>query len=201
VHSWLKPCLVVYWLSLALWLAALAAAGLAAVHVFGRLPDTPMALDGFQAYPRDQHGTIAAGLVMADLFFTVDMIQFVVAPLALVTVGLQLTVFRLPARRPSNQVRLACLVLAAGLFAYHAVALAPTLNSNLRAYWQAAAEGDLQRATLHQEAFGATHETARLVLQANTLLVVAAMAASAVALGPKPARSEGLPEPELLKRT
>ncbi|MHC4079846.1 MAG: hypothetical protein ACYS15_00625 [Planctomycetota bacterium] len=198
--AWLKGCLVAYWLSLAVWLAALMAAGLSAVHTFGKLPATPLVLEPFAAYPVEEHGTIAAGLVMADVFVTVDFIQFVAIPLALLMCALQLTFFRLPAGRPSNVVRLACLVLAAGLFAWYAVAVAPPLNGNLRAYWDAARAGDLETAALHRDLVGAYHSTARLILQLNLTLVVGAVAASAVALAPSPSRPHGLPEPELLKR-
>jgi hypothetical protein len=198
--AWLKACLAVYWLSLAVWLAALMAAGLSAVHTFGKLPRTPLVLEPFAAYPVEEHGTIAAGLVMADVFVTVDFIQFVAVPLAVLMLALQLTVFRLPAGRPSNIVRAACLVLAAALFAWYAAAVAPPLNGNLRAYWDAARAGDLETATGHRDLVGAYHSTARLVLQLNLALVVATVAASAVALGPGVSRARGLPEPELLKR-
>ncbi len=76
MRGYLKPCLVLYWLGLSAWLAALAAAALAAANVFGQLPEMELALDRFEAYPVDEHGTIAAGIVMADVFFTVDVIQF-----------------------------------------------------------------------------------------------------------------------------
>ena len=198
--AWLKGCLALYWLSLAVWLAALMAAGLSAVHTFGELSGAALVLEPFAAYPAREHGTIAAGLVMADLFVTVDFIQFVVIPLAVIMLALQLTVFGLPAGRPSNVVRLGCLVLAAGLFAWYAVAVAPPLNGNLRAFWDAARAGDLETAALHRDLVGAYHSTARLVLQLNLALVLGAVAASAVALGPSVRRERGLPEPQLLKR-
>ena len=200
MHSWLKPCLVVYWLSLAVWLAAMAAAGLAAGHTFGKLPATPMVLEAYALYPAEEHGRIAAGLVMADLFVTVDFIQFAAIPLAVLTLALQLTVFGLPARRPANIVRLVCLALGACLFAYYAVAVAPALNGALRTYWEAARAGELETAALYQQLAGAYHSTARLVLQLNLALVVGAIAASAIALSPAPRREPGLPEPQLLKQ-
>ena len=197
--AWLKGCLALYWLSLAVWFAALMAAGLSAVHTFGKLSGTALVLEPFAAYPAPEHGTIAAGLVMADLFVTVDFIQFVVIPLAVIMLALQLTVFGLPAGRPSNVVRLGCLVLAAGLFAWYAVAVAPPLNGNLRAFWDAARAGDLETAALHRDLAGAYHSTARLVGQVNLALVLGVVAASAVALCPSVRRQRGLPEPELLK--
>ena len=65
MRAWLKLCLTVYWLSLAVWLAVMAAAGLAAGHTFGKLPGIPMVLEEYAAYPAAEHGRIAAGLVMA----------------------------------------------------------------------------------------------------------------------------------------
>ncbi|MHC4130209.1 MAG: hypothetical protein ACYSWT_08530 [Planctomycetota bacterium] len=197
--AWLKACLVVYWLSLVVWLAALAAAGLCALYTFGTLGSTPLVLEQFATYPAPEHGKIAAGLVMADLFFTVDCVQFVAIPAALIMLGLQLTVLGLPARRPSNLIRLGCGVLAAGLFAYYAVAVAPPLNGALRAYWDAAAAGDLEAAGRGRDLVAAYHSTARVVLQLNLALVTGAVAASAVALGPSARSKSGLPEPQLLK--
>jgi hypothetical protein len=197
--TWLKACLVAYWLSLCVWIAALGAAGLSAVHAFGTLPSTPLVMERFDGYPAREHGTIAAGLVMADLFVTVDFVQFAAIPLALITLGLQLTVFGLPARRPANMARLGCLVLGAGLFAWYAVAVAPPLNGALHAFWDAAAAGDLEAASRQRDLVGAYHSTARLVLQLNLVLVAGAVAASAIALAPGPGRGRGLPEPELLK--
>jgi hypothetical protein len=197
--AWLKACLVVYWLSLVAWLAALTGAGLCAVHTFGKLPGTPLVLERFALYPAAEHGRIAAGLVMADLFFTVDVVQFVAIPAALIMLALQLTVFRLPPGRPSNLIRLGCLVLGACLFAYYAVAVAPALNLALRTYWGAAGAGDLATAEAQRHLVGICHSRAQLILQANFALIVAAVAASAVALAPGPARDRGLPEPQLLR--
>jgi len=197
--AWLKACLIVYWLSLVAWLAALAAAGLCAIYTFGSLGNTPLVLEQFATYPAQEHGTIAAGLVMVDLFVTVDFVQFLAIPAALIMLGLQLTVLGLPARRPSNLIRLGCLVLAAGLFAYYAVAVAPPLNGALRAYWDAAAAGDLDTAGQGRDLVAAYHSTAQVVLQLNLALVTGAVAASAVALGPGARRDRGLPEPKLLR--
>ena len=200
MRGYLKPCLVLYWLGLSAWMSALAAAGLSAANVFGQLPEMGLALERFEAYPVEEHGTIAAGLVMADVFFTVDVIQFMAIPITLITLALQLTIFELPALKPSNLVRTGCLGLAAGFFGYYATALAPPLNATLRTYWQAAQRGELDRAAALQQEFQAGHAVAEHILQANAVLVVIAVVASAVALVPSAPRAPGLPEPELLKR-
>ena len=110
----------------------------------------------------------------------------------------QLTVFGLPARRPSNFIRLGCLVLAAGLFAYYAVAVAPALNGALRSYWEAAAAGNVEAAGRDRDLVAAYHSTAQMVFQLNLALVTGALAASAAALAPGARNKPGLPEPRLL---
>ena len=193
----LRICLVVYWLSLAVWFSGLVTAGISASMVFGKLPGMSLELQRFQAYPIDEHGTIAAGLVMSDVFFAVDVVQFIAIPLVLITLVLQLVVFGLPARRPANVVRGVCLLGAAVLFAWYALMLAPSLNSELRLFWQAAAAADLDAAQRHREIFRAGHTTARHILEINSLLVLVSLAASALALGPAPGPRRRLDPPLL----
>ena len=56
----MRTCLVIYWISLAVWLSALVAGGIAAAHVFGRLPVLEPVLPRFAAYPAAEHGRLAA---------------------------------------------------------------------------------------------------------------------------------------------
>ena len=177
----MRSCLVIYWLSLALWLGALVAGGIAAINVFGRLPALDMTLDRFAAYPVDEHGRIAAGLVMSGVFFTADVVQFAVVPLALVTVVLQVTLLGLPVAKPSNLIRLGCVVVGAGLFAYYALAVAPPLNASLVQFHEAAEAGNLDLSARHAGTLAGYHHTAELILQGNLLLVLTAIGASAVA--------------------
>ncbi len=194
----MRTCLVIYWLSLALWLGALVAGGIAAINVFGRLPALDMTLDRFAAYPVDEHGRIAAGLVMSGVFFTADVVQFAVVPLALVTAVLQVTVLGLPVAKPSNLIRLGCVVVGAGLFAYYAMAVAPPLNANLLQFYEAAEAGNLELSARHAGTLGGYHDTAELILQGNLLLVLTAIGASAVAMAPAPAKPR-LDPPQLLR--
>ncbi len=187
----LRLCLIVYWTSLALWLSALVTAGISATMVFGRLPGIPMTLERFRSYADAEHGRIAAGLVMSDIFFAVDLVQFIVIPLTLVTLLLQVTVFGASWRSSANLVRGGCLLAAAGLFAGYAIGLAPSLNGELRLFWAAAEAGDTNAALRHRELFAAGHATAALILKTNLLLVLIGLAASAVA--PTPARPPATP--------
>ena len=180
----LRLCLVGYWTALALWLSALVTAGISATMVFGRLPQIPMTLQQFGSYAEAEHGRIAAGLVMSDIFFAVDFVQFIVVPLTLVTLGLQLTVFGWSLRCGANLVRGGCLLLAAVLFAGYAILLAPSVNGELRLFWAAAEAGDTDAALRHRELFATGHATAALILKTNLLLVLGGLAASAVAPAP-----------------
>ncbi len=188
----LRLCLIAYWTALAMWLSVLVTAGISATMVFGGLPGTSMVLEQFESYPYAEHGRIAAGLVMSDIFFAVDFVQFVAVPLTLITLVLQVAVFGAPWRRPANLVRGGCLLVAGILFAGYAILLAPSLNGELRLFWAAAEAGDTNAAMQHRELFGAGHATASLILKTNLLLVLAGLAASAVAPAPTPA-----PRPEL----
>ena len=178
-----------FWLGLLLWVSALVTAGIAAMNVFGTLPGLDLTVDRYPAVPPEEHGTLAASHVMERVFFTIDMLQFVAIPLVLVTLLLEL-VRRGAARRPANLVRAACLVVAAGLFAYHAFAVAPTMNRALRDRWTAAAAADLTAAEEHRARFNELHPIADTVLRVNLGLVLLGAIASAVASAPRPAPTD-----------
>jgi len=193
----LRLCLVGYWTALALWLSALVTAGISATMVFGRLPGIPMTLERFGSYPGAEHGRIAAGLVMSDIFFAVDFVQVIVVPVVLVTFALQVTVFGASLRCSANLVRGGCLLVAGGLFAGYAILLAPSLNGELHLFWDAAEAGDTTAALRHRELFATGHATAALILKTNLLLVLIGLAASAVALSPAATPRPRLDTPRL----
>ena len=83
---------------------------------------------------------------------------------------------------------------------FYAVALAPSLNHTLRDYWAAAERGDTAVALDLRDRFRNDHRRAELILQVNLLLVLGGLAASAVALGPDPKPTGGLPAPALLQQ-
>ena len=58
------------------------------------------------------------------------------------------------------------------------------MNHELRSYWTAAETGDVEAARRHRAAFDADHPTASTLYSATLLLLIGAVAASAVALGP-----------------
>ena len=128
MQGYFKICNAVYWVSLAVWLAALVAAGVAAANVFGTLGETPLRLEQYAAYPAQEHARLAAGLIMESVFFTVDLIQFVAIPLTVLMLVAQLSVFGMPLKSVANLGRALCIVIAAGMFVFHATAVAPKMN-------------------------------------------------------------------------
>ena len=63
-----------------------------------------------------------------------------------------------------------CVVVAAALLAARLVFIAPSMNHDLRAYWNAAANGETEAAERHRAAFDARHPTAARLF--NTTLVL-----------------------------
>ena len=185
-----KLCNAVYWLALAVWLALLVSAGVSAVAVFTTLGEMDLSLSQYRDFQPDQsdvpyaHAHLAAGHILEPVFTLVDFAQFAVIPLLIITLAIQLTVFKLAVRRPANLIRMTCIVIASGLFAIHAFTRAPQMNRDLHAYWVAAQQGDVATALDHREAFNRRHPTAEAVLNVTLLLVVVATVASAIAMTP-----------------
>lgn len=179
-----RICDVAYWIALTGWFAALAAAGIAAMSVFGTLPAMDVALGDFPSHPPQEHGRLAAGAVMQNVFFSVDVIQFAVAPVVVITLLAQVLVLGDSLRRWSNVGRALCIVAAASLFAYHVAAIAPVMNRHWRAFWDAAKAGDTERAAGERAAFNRLHPRADAVLRVNVVLLSVSIGLSAVALRP-----------------
>src|SRR5687767_5170072 len=173
-----KTCNVLYWLALTMWIAALVAAGIAAMNVFGTLPNLDLTFDRFMEMPRETHGRIASGMVMEGVFRTVDVIQCAAAPIAVIALAVQLVSSRNALRRPANLIRTLCIVVAAILFAYHAVMLAPAMNRELHAYWGAAESGQIELAESHLATFNKKHPIANTLLRTNLILLLVAVASS-----------------------
>ncbi|MHC5003199.1 MAG: hypothetical protein ACYTJ0_08750 [Planctomycetota bacterium] len=192
-----KLCAAVYWIALAIWFGALVAAAVAAMNVFGTLPEMPMRLEAYALYPAAEHGRIAAGQVMANVFLTVDLLQYGAAPIALAMLAMQLVVFRSIGRRWASFVRTIAMVASALLLAWYAVALAPEMGELLRAYWQAARAGDAGRAEELLTAFDRLHVRADAVYRAELLMLLVTIAASACAAITAPPPRCGLDQPDL----
>lgn len=190
---------IVFWLGLAAWIGALLTAGIAAGCVFGTLPDLGVQLSDYAAFDADRHGGLAAGMVMEKVFWIVDLVQFVAAPLTIAGLLVMLGCGWWRQRRGSAIVMTLCVIAASATLAYHVVALAPPMNRELRAYWSAARAGDADEALTRRANFEQMHPQAELLLQARLLLLLSALVAAAVAAAPRTAKISSLPKPALLK--
>lgn len=185
-----KLCNMVYWLALALWLGALMSAGIAAGSTFSVLTKMDISIARYAEFVPDEadipnaHSNLAAGHVLEPVFWITNAVQFVAIPLVILALAAQLLFFKQHKNKFSNFIRTACIIISAGLFAYHAFAVSQPMNQDLRAYWQAAEEGDIQAASDHREGLLSRHGTAKNILSATLLLVVIVTAASAVTMTP-----------------
>jgi hypothetical protein len=174
---------VTHWAALALWIAAIVAAGVAAIGVFGTLADVRLTVHEYAAFPNDanQHGMLAAGRIMERVFFLVDVLQFIAAPLLLASASLEL-VLRLPwSRGRAGVARLVCMATAVATLTYQAVVVSPTMNRELRSYWEHAAAGNVLAAQAHQESFNQLHPRAEMLMNARLALLLIVLVLSAAA--------------------
>ncbi len=197
-----KWCDGAYWLALTLWVGVLIAGGVAATASFTILPKLGINLEQYQAYDLTAHGRIAAGKMMEAVFTFVDVVQLVMCLLVLGLVLLQWTVFHRSIKRPANLMRMACLVLATGTFAWRALTLTPEMNRDLRAFWIAAEAGEVQKADQHRDAFSTRHPVASRWYGATFCLLLIVVVVSPAALADdEKKRSLVIEPPDLLRRT
>src|SRR5262245_13879982 len=199
MHLALKTCNAVHWLALALWMSALVAAAIAAMAVFGTVGGLNLTMHEFASLPAPAQARIAGGMIMEKVFFTVDLLQFIAVPAAVLTLLVQLALLGTSWRTPWNLLRTVCLLLAAGLFIIHATALAPPMNRDLRAYWNAARQGDLSSADAHLESFQSRHRIADGIFRGNLLLLLIVIPVTAIAQGPPRSRDPHMHIPTLLR--
>ena len=192
-----KLCNVVYWLAMVAWLSVLVSAGIGAYSAFSVLNDMDISISRYSGFVPDEttipnaHSSLAAGHVLEPVFWITNAVQFVAIPLVILALAAQLLFFKQHKNKFSNFIRTACIIISAGLFAYHAFAVSQPMNQDLRAYWQAAKEGDIQAASDHREGLLSRHGTAKNILLATLLLVVIATAASAAAMTPLTLKQSG----------
>jgi hypothetical protein len=186
----LRAANIIFWLALTLWIAGLVSSGIAAYAVFGELPTMSMQLQRFEAAAPAEQGMIAAGHVMQKVFRVTDIVQYLAASLATLTMVIDLVLLGERRRWMSNALRIMCITIAGGVLLFRAMDLTPRMDRELRAYWAAAEEGRVEDAKSHRAAFTALHPRARMLMTASLVMLLAAAGASAVALGPhKPERA------------
>jgi hypothetical protein len=198
----IKICNGVYWLALTIWIAALVSGGVAAAGVFSTLPKLGILIPKYQsALGNDtaEHGRVAGGMVMEPIFTAMDWVQATAAFFVVLTLVSQLTVFKMRLKSPGHLIRTICIGSAVLVMIVHMTALAPRMNRELRARWNAIEVSDRAAMETHRAAFESDHHLADSLYAARLILLLVGVAASGAALGStKPDRS-ALEMPRLLR--
>ncbi len=161
---------VAHVLALSAWMGAVAMSGVVAAIVFPLMRKLEPTLGAYPDY-RGDHALLAGGRVASSVFFTVDMIQFVCACLALGTLVLLVTMgYSLNTLGRVFRVIFLCMTLA--LLSYHIFFFMPGLQETLAGYWHFAKQGDTARADAFKDRFLESHAMASRVLGALTLMVL-----------------------------
>lgn len=172
------------------WLGALVMTAVTAAVAFPTMKSLAPALPQFKVDP-GQHGIIAAGHVMQRVFLACDLVQFICGLLCFVGIGgLLATTQAMRESRIAMLLRTISTAAALMLLSYHLLMLAPRMNENLRAYWDAALTGELAAADQFKTAFDGDHPTASRVLGATGFSVLLALLTGCWA-ATAPRREEG----------
>ena len=170
---------VLHLTSIGLWLGIVVMSGVVAAVMFTVMPDLRPALPDYALLPPEEQATLAAGHLQNQIFLVADVFQFVLGLLALGSLIGLLTVCKLPVRRISSAVRMIGLGVALGLFSYHLMVLAPSMQTELTLYQAAARDGMLDLAAQHRENFRADHPTASRVLTGIAVGLLSTMVGAA----------------------
>ncbi len=170
---------LLFWFGLIAWTCAVTSAAIAAAHTFPTLKTMPMTLDAFAAYQGvEEHGLIAAGHVLQEVFQTTDHLQLIAAGMTLVGVLLEL----LSRRTAGGTLRILFVLAAAGLLGWYYVMVRPDMQTLLETKWNAAKAGDLVVAAQATEDFDPLHHLARRLHSIILLMLLCAAGLAAVSL-------------------
>ncbi len=163
-------CEMAHLMALGVWLGAVVMTGATAGIAFTTLPTLGLTLAEFANGPGD-HGVIAAGILMAKVFLVSDAVQLGGATIAFVTLLLLTMIFGLSIFRRATAARWGLMLVILISMSYYQFMLAPTMNSELASYWEAAKAGDTEAALEHKAAFDGRHPRASAILKLHAGLV------------------------------
>ncbi|MCC5821906.1 MAG: hypothetical protein JJU44_01300 [Planctomycetes bacterium] len=177
--------------ALAVWSGALFGAGVAAAVAFPTMRDLAPTLGAYPGYD-GEHWMLAAGRVAARVFLVTDMVQFVCAFLAIG--GFVLAVIAGSKAKSWLQFfRALALGVAFLLASFHLLIQGPSMDRDLRAYWDAAAAGNNEAAQTHQQAFARQHPNASRVMTGTFIATLGALGLGAWSLAGRAAARDGEP--------
>ncbi|MDI1288967.1 MAG: hypothetical protein PSX37_03320 [bacterium] len=177
MSTFLRFALALHGFALAIWLAALVAAGLSAATLFPAMKSLEPSLPSFALY-EGEHWRIAAGIPANNIFGIVDRIQFVCGGVALMTLGFWMsTLARLRQEGQSIAVIPALLrtVAISGAMAglcYQLFILGPRMSIALKKWIAAASAGDTATAETFRAAFDTDHPSASRTLMFTAACVI-----------------------------
>lgn len=204
MNAWKTFCETVHAVSLALWLGFVVAAGTFAALVFGVSKSLDPRLPEYEAYS-GEHYLIIGGKMAQTVFFAADVVQFICAMLAVLTLIALFKIRSGEARRPAMVMRASSLVVAVASLAALLLIVNPKLVAATGAYWRAAKAGDMAGVLTHKAIAGDTHPYASALMATTALMVLASLVsgvwslASAARPGAIAAARSSMPEPALLR--
>lgn len=174
MRSWRAMCETINLTVTGVWLGVLVMTGVAAAVLFPMVRDLRPTLPDYSLY-QGEHWRIAAGKPADRMFIICDAIQFVCAMIAAISLATLVFAGRVRVRRAAMLVRIAMLVVAFALLGARFFFLQPWMDTNLRAFWEAAEKGDNASAERFRAAFDADHPIASNMLAATLLCVLVTM--------------------------
>lgn len=179
-HALSRIAQIAHLLALSVWLGAVAMSGVVAAIVFPLMRELEPTLGAYPNYEGD-HALLAAGRVASKVFFTVDVIQFVCATIALATIVV-LVVCGYSLNTLARVLRVIVLCMTLALLSYHLLLFMPGIMQMLQGYWDNAAMGNTQVADRFKDEFLAQHSKASNILGALALMVMVNIVVAGITL-------------------
>ncbi len=143
--------------ALGVWVGALGMTAAVAAIIFPAMRDLDPVVERFAAYPQD-HWVIAAGWVMARVFFALDVAQLGCAALAVVTIFGLFIMKKTPTRW--RRLRMVLVIGTVGSVLWYVLMVAQPMNADLASFWREAQAGNVAEADAYRAAFDARHPVA-----------------------------------------
>lgn len=187
-----KLCHTVNVAAQGIWLGSLLMTGAVAATVFPLMRQLNPTLGAYPRFTGD-HPVLAGGHVAAKAFLVNDIVQFVCAGLALLSLGVLIIIqLRRPVsqgggRSPRVLARAVLFGLALAVFCVQFFMVAPAMDATLREFWLAAAEGNNAAAETLRARFASSHPVASTLMAATAgLLLISLLVSAWPVRGPLP---------------
>jgi hypothetical protein len=209
MSNWKSFCTALHLTALGLWAGAVGTAAATAAVAFPTLKNLGVQMPSVGAAFQADAYRFAAGAVAAKVFFISDVVAFVCALAACITLlGLMLG-GHLGPKRPSTYVRGLALGVAVASLAAILFVVTPGITAGAKGHLAAAMAGDEKAAAMHRKAVDDLHPISTNLLVAEfasviVSLVLGAWAAAGGAEGrvptPRVGSGAAYPEPSLRRR-